>query len=195
MRTNENRIKRKINRFIRYLTIGLFITLLFACNSHKNSSENATISNFFDEVELGAFGSDTKLLINASFSECGEWGGRNENIIIYANKVDKEIYLNYRKYKVNCDSISTSYGTPYFQKIDSEKTIQLNQENKKSISRFIQRMIKSKIEERFPGHAGNSFSVLKTDSTLLIKVYDNKTYDTESYYKLLVELNLLESQK
>ncbi len=188
------------NIFIQQLSFGLILIFLFACNSStsddkKVDNEKGQKNTFFDEVDLGAFGSDTKLFLNARFSECGEWGGHEEKMIVFA-KSDKEFYLNYQKFKVNCDSIGDYYGTPEFQKLELQKTIKLNQDNKKSISEYIERMAKSKIEERFPGHAGNSFSVVKSDSSLIINVYDSKQYDFESYNKLLMELNLpLISQK
>lgn len=168
------------------LILVLISTLLdSSCTNERTES----INKFFDEFDLGAGGSNTKLIIKATFSECGEWGGHNENMEIYA-KEDKEFYLDYKKYKVNCDSISMNYGKPSFQKLVLVKSIKLNQINKKAISNYMQRMIKSKIEERYPGETGNLFSVLKSDSTLIIQVYDNKYYDLESYNKLLKELNL-----
>ncbi|MFZ4400460.1 MAG: hypothetical protein ACOYO1_10530 [Bacteroidales bacterium] len=108
---------------------------------------------------------------------------------VYA-KIDKEFYLSYQKFKVNCDSIGDNYGAAEFQKLEFQKTIKLNHDNKKSISAYIHRLAKSKIGERFPGHAGNSFSVVKSDSTLIIKVYDYNIYDIKSYNKLMTELNL-----
>jgi hypothetical protein len=42
--------------------------------------------------------------------------------------------------------------------------------------------------ERFPGHAGNRFSVISSDSTLLIQVYDSKEFDVKSYKQLVAEL-------
>jgi len=95
-----------------------------------------------------------------------------------------------QKFKVDCDSIGVYYGTPEFQKLELEKTLKLNEGNKASISAYIERMVKSKIEERFPGHAGNLSSIINSDSTLLIEVYDDKKFDVESYNQLLTELNL-----
>ena len=182
------------NEIIRPLLFGLFLTFLFACNNSTSTDKRAdnsieTINTFFDEADLGSFGSDTRLYLNAQFRECGEWGGHEEKMVVFA-KEDKEFYLNYKKFKVNCDSIGKYYGTPDFQKLEIEKTLRLNDVNKKSISNYIQRIAKSKVEERYPGHAGNSFSVIKSDSTLIISVYDNKKYDIDSYNKLLTELKL-----
>ncbi len=177
-------------KIIRPFLLGLFLTFLFACN-HSASTDNTieTINTFFDEADLGAFGSDTRLFLNAKFSECGEWGGHEEKMIVFA-KEDKEFYLNYKKFKVNCDSIGKYYGRPGFQKLEVEKTLKLNDANKKSISGYIQRMAKSKVEERYLGHAGNSFSVMKSDSTLIIDVYGGGTFSDDSYNRLLTELNL-----
>ena len=182
------------NEIIRPLLYGLFLTFLSACN-HSTSTDKQTdnsietINTFFDEADLGAFGSDTRLFLNAQFSECGEWGGHEEKMVVFA-KEDKEFYLNYKKFKVVCDSIGKYYGTPDFQKLEIEKTLKLNDVNKKSISGYIQRMVKSKVEERHPGHAGNLFSVIKSDSTLVINVFGGGTFSFDSYNRLLTELNL-----
>ncbi len=181
-------------KIIWQLLLGFCLLSLFACNLSTTSDKqideiNKQNNTFFDEADLGAFGSKTKLLINAKFSECGEWGGHKEKMVVYS-KADKEFYLDYQKYKVNCDSIGAYYGTPNFQKIELEKTIKLNNIDKKSISDYIHRIVKSKIEERHAGHAGNSFSVIKSDSTLLINVYDSKEYDIISYNRLINELKL-----
>lgn len=176
---------------MKQLFFGLFLTFFISCNSSTHTEkqvENAPIDIFFAETDLGAFEMEIKLYLNARFSECGEWGGHNENMVIYA-KADKEFYLTYQKFKVDCKIINEHNGTPV-QQLELEKTLQLNQDNKKSISEYIQRMSKSKIDEQSPGHAGNSFSVSKSDSTLLIQVYDDKTYDVMSYNKLLTELKL-----
>lgn len=178
-----------------YKIRALFIIIVFwACNTSTHSDKQSgnaiePINNFFTDWDLGSSGSKTRLLLNARFSECGEWGGHNEKMVVYA-KADREFYLDYQKFKVNCDSIGKYYGTSSFQKLEFEKTIKLNQSNKESISNYIQRMIKSKVGERFPGHTGNSFTILKSDSTLLIEVYDDKEYDLMSYNKLQTELKL-----
>jgi hypothetical protein len=52
-------------------------------------------------------------------------------------------------------------------------------------------MITSKVEEKFPGNAGNSFSVINCDSTLVIKVYDFNSRNLKSYSTLLEELDLV----
>ena len=189
IRTDQQEMNR--HKYLKQILFGLFLTFLFACNpsTHSDKQVDEPINIFFDEADLGAFGSDTKLFLNARFSECGEWGGHNEKMTIYA-KSDKEFYLDYKKFKVNCASIDEYYGTPDFQKLEIEKTLKLNDVNKKSISSYIQRMVKSKVEERHPGHAGNSFSIIKSDSTLIIDVYGGGIFSFDSYNRLLTELNL-----
>ena len=178
------------SRTIQQLYLSLLLSFLISCDPSDTSDKSKEkISIFFDEAVLGGNGYDGKLLIEATFSECGEWGGHEEKMIVFG-KPDKEIYLNYRKFKVNCDSIGAYYGTPDFQKLEFEKILKLNEANKKSISAYILRMVKSKMKERFPGHAGNHFLVINSDSTLFIDVYDDKKYDVESYSRLLDGLNL-----
>lgn len=130
------------------------------------------------------------LLITAHFSECGEWGGHYEKLTIVIND-SLEPYLNYERYKVACDSVNPLNGSPY-QIPDYTKHLKLNAKNTQSIENYITRLSKSKLGERFPGHAGNEFLVVNHDSTLLLSVYDNKQTDVESYYKLLNELKLNE---
>ncbi|MFD1552546.1 hypothetical protein [Putridiphycobacter roseus] len=179
-------------KLLQLVLLGLTFTLIIACNSNaevNNNSNQNSENMFFSAIELGASSSETNLLINARFSECGEWGGHEEKMVIYANP-DKDFYLDYIRYKVNCDSIGHYYGTPDFQKLDYETTLKLGDDQKKSVSEYIRKMSISKTEERHPGHAGNRFSVVKSDSTLVLDVYDSKEYDENSYYQLLTELNL-----
>jgi hypothetical protein len=170
---------------------GLVLLFFTACTSKKNlektTKTNDKVNAFFED--LNYHNSDEKLILSALFDECGEWGGHFEKIVIYG-KGGKDLYLDYQKYKVFCDSIDKNTKCP-IQLMASERTLKLNKNHKKAIFDYIQRMIKSKIEESFPsGHSGRSFSVVKSDSTLVIKVYDHKSFDFESYNKLLRELNL-----
>jgi hypothetical protein len=170
---------------------GLVLLFFTACTSKKNlektTKTNDKVNAFFEDLNYD--NSDERLILSAHFDECGEWGGHFERMVIYG-KGEKEIYFDYQKYKVYCDSINQKTHCP-IQLKEVERTFKLNESYKKAIFDYIQRMIKSKMEESFPsGHSGRSFSVVKSDSTLVIKVYDHKSFDIESYNKLLSELNL-----
>ncbi len=159
-----------------------------ACNQHKvdNEEEKHEPSAFFDPIELGSINQTSNLKIEARFDECGEWGGHKEEIIISADKKEN-IYATYNIYPFNCDSLDFYYGKRDIIPANSKKIL-LTDKTKKSIVEYIHRLIKSKISERFPGHAGNSFSIVNTDSSLNIHVYDNKELDITSFRQLVMEL-------
>ncbi len=187
--------KIKIHKII--ITIS-FICLLFSCTENKNNFESIEFSlgeekenfSFFENYKYRVDNAKDTLIIYASFSECGEWGGHDEYLHIYI-KDREDFYINYKKYRVDCDSIGKNYGKPSFQIFESEKEIKINENQKVAITEFIKRMVISKTKERYPGHAGNFFRVSLTDSSLFISVYDFNQYNNKSYYKLLKELDLL----
>ena len=162
------------------------ICLFTSCNQKNKNIEQITSTPFFDPFELGAFTHNNNLIIEARFSECGEWGGHSEKITIYADST-MNIYAQYKVFPYNCDSLKYYYGNENL-KPTLDKTITLNEERKKYIHNYILQLAESKIAERFPGHAGNIFSVIKSDSTLMIQVYDKKEIDMSNYEKLITEL-------
>ena len=171
----------------------IFSMLLLSCNQKTDSP--ATIVkkkeniDFFQPADLGAFGSDTKLILYANFDECGEWGGHEESFEIFA-KDDKEFYAKYKRTKVDCNEIGKLYGKPEFQKPYINREIKLANKQKIAINDYLSSLIKSKIREDFPGHAGQNFGVIKTDSTLILNVYDSDKRNLENYNKLLKEFHL-----
>ncbi|MBA5792036.1 hypothetical protein H1R17_03905 [Flavobacterium sp. xlx-214] len=140
--------------------------------------------SFFEPSDLGAFGSPTKLVIYASFDECGEWGGHEESFEIFAKK-DLNFYAYYKRTKVDCDKLSEFYGKPEFQQPYISKEIRLSEDNIIAVNNYLSKLINSKIKERSPGHAGQTFGAIKTDSTFLINVYDNNKENLDNYNKLL----------
>ena len=171
-----------------YATLVTLI-ILTACKQQKvdKVEENKESIVFFDPIELGSTNQLSNLKIEARFSECGEWGGHKEEIIVSSDRKEN-ISATYNIYPFNCDSLDYYYGkndlTP-----TSSKTILLNEKTKKAIVDYIHRLTQSKIAERFPGHAGNLFSIVNTDSSLNIQVYDNKDFDVKSFRQLVVELS------
>lgn len=166
-----------------FSTSFLSIIFLLGCKQKTADKAQKLETSFFDFFE---FSQADSLLINARFSECGEWSGHKEEIIINADK-NRNFYAHYKVYPYNCDSLKYYYANENLKpKLD--KTIRLNDEGKQSIIDYIKRLTQSKITEKFPGHAGNIFSIVKSDSTLIINVYDNKQYDVDSYNKLVTAL-------
>nr|WP_315163850.1 hypothetical protein [uncultured Flavobacterium sp.] len=170
----------------------IFLITIFSCSKKlefPNDEHNTNSTVFFDPILLGATGVDANIKINSRFSECGEWGGHNEKIKIYSKERNyKDYFLDYEKTKIDCDKRDKNGKN--IETVIVQKTIKLDDSGKKSITDYIKRMITSKVEERFPGHAGNSFSVINYDSTLVIKVYDLNSRNLKSYNNLLEELDL-----
>jgi len=164
------------------MSIILTFILVISCSQNQDDA-------FFDESDLGAGGSKTSLIIYANFDECGEWGGHKEDLVIFA-KSDNKFYATFKKSKVDCNQVGTLYGTPEFHNSDYEKTFMLDANHKKAIKDYTQNLIQSKFSERHPGHAGKSFGIIKTDSTLIIDVYDNNSDNFKSYKELQKKLDL-----
>jgi len=145
--------------------------------------------DFFEPANLGAFGSKTRLIIYAYFDECGEWGGHEESFEIFS-KHDQEFYAEYTRTKVDCEKIGALYGKPEFQQAYVKKELKLENKQKVAINKYLLSLLKSKIKERFPGHAGQTFGAMKTDSTFVVDVYDRDKKNLENYNRLLKEFNL-----
>jgi len=125
----------------------------------------------------------------ALFSECGEWGVHSEELKIFTEEANyKDYFLTYTKTNIDCDKRDLKGND--IETIAIKKTIKLTGSNKKSIIEYMKRMIQSKVSERFPGNAGDLFSVINADSTLVIKVYDYDSKNLKSYNQLLIELKL-----
>jgi hypothetical protein len=176
-----------MTRIIRRLLFIPIVVSAIACAQKQSNKIDTTDSTyFFDPVKIGALNGAKNLSINARFGECGEWGGHLETIIVSADK-NNNFYANYKVYPFNCDSLDYYYANDTLNPI-VDKNIILSNDNKNSIVSFIQRMIKSKVTERFPGHAGNYFSIINSDSSLRIEVYDTKEFDVNSYRQLIAEI-------
>jgi hypothetical protein len=172
----------------------LFTIMMISCNKKTEKNDTVTLNqndnvDFFRPADLGAFGSKTRLILYANFDECGEWGGHKESFEIFS-KEDKQFYANYKRTKVDCNKIGELYGKPEFQQPYIIKEIKLADKQKKAINIYLSQLIKSKIKEDFPGNAGQNFGAIKTDSTLVIDVYESDKKNLENYNKLLKDFRL-----
>jgi len=168
----------------------LVLFLFFSCEEKVSQNGNRL---FFGEVNTYGQNERTLLNINARFSECGEWGGNKENLKIFVKnkniyEQNKEIYLEYIKIKMDCGT--SEKMTQPKESVENTKTILLNDENLNAITEYIEKMVNSKRYEEFPGHAGNSFSVYNSDSTLVVRNYSNDSKNERNFRKLMSKLNL-----
>src|SRR5213593_3774080 len=93
-----------------YLSILLFAQIILSkCKQPNNSDELKREVEFFDPIVLGALNNTRNLTIETRFSECGEWSGHLEKIIIFADSI-RRIYADYQVYPYNCDSLKYYYG-------------------------------------------------------------------------------------
>ncbi len=172
----------------------IFLIILNSC-ADKNSEMKIESSTdkfiFFEPADLGAFGSKTRLIIYVKFDECGEWGGHEENFEVFSKR-DKQFYVKYKRTKVDCDKVGELYGKPEFQQPDKELEFKLTEKNIIAINNYLSKLLKSKISERFPGHSGRNFGVMKSDSTLIIDVYDRSEENLKNYNTLLNSLKIEE---
>src|SRR5450432_3509346 len=169
-------------------SFSVIIILLFpsiSCTERAKKIDNKQPIAFFN-TGFGGFSQRDSIIIKAIFSECGEWGGHVETIIVNIDK-ERKFYATYKVYPFNCDSLDYYYGNESLKPIATQKTF-LSDNGQQSIIDYIQRLTQSKITESFPGHAGNVFSIIKSDSTFFIQVYDTKEYDVKSFRQLVTEL-------
>jgi hypothetical protein len=177
-----------MSTFVLRFSLIIAMTLLFSgCSQDSKSSETKDNALFFDSMMLGAFNSKNNLTIEAGFTECAEWGGHHEKIVLYANK-EQVFYANYKVYPFKCDSLENYYRNKNLTpRID--KTIKLNDVKKKAVIDYIKRLIESKIAEGLPqSNANNIFTIANSDSTLFIEVFGDKEREIKSYNKFVSDL-------
>jgi len=111
-------------KFVSFFSL-LLMVLLLSCEpktEQTNKYSELSYSDFFLLTQADS------IYINTRFSECGEWGGHKEEIIINADK-DRRLYLHYKTYPYNCDSLKFYYGKGNLKpKVD--KTISLTDKGK-----------------------------------------------------------------
>jgi len=143
--------------------------------------DKKTSSLFFSYDNF--FWRDT-IKIYAHYSECGEWGGHEEFIKIFLN--DKVLYANYKKYKINCKDCSKDGDLN--QKIQLDTIVEITEKRKESLNTYFHQFIDSKFSSVFPGNAGDYFSIVKSDSTLVLIVYGNNQNNVNNYNDLVMEI-------
>jgi hypothetical protein len=180
-------MKKLTMKFFIIIAVFLYTFInLTGCKQKFKETGNKEEETLFDTLELGATNQKNNLSIEARFDECGEWGGHKEKIKFFADST-MTFHANYQVFPFKCDSLDYYYSNQNL-KPTVEKTIVLGDKEKKSVRDYFQRLKQSKITEKFPGHAGNIFTMANSDSTLLIKVYDQNEATVKSYKRLVTEL-------
>lgn len=170
----------------RFITIFLLILINFVFSQEKQNKFSEKLK-FFDPLTLSRDEDSLRLRINAVFSECGEWGGHKESLIIYSNE-KREIYADYKKFSFSCDSLDYYYKNKAIIKPVFNKKIKLNTKKEDEITKYIISLTKAKMTKKeVPMHSGNMFSV-ELDEDFKIKILDNNPENESNFNTLIVEI-------
>ena len=176
-----------------YYLYPIFFLIIFSCTKSK---EEVIFEYNFENQEnrmqqnkdfSKSFNNDT-LFIKVELDECGEWGGPKEKIKIFKN-INKELLLEYSKFKFNCDSIGEYYTSN--PKLDYKKTIHLNEKLQNKVAQYITELSNAKLYEYVYSNAGSIYEISKSDSTIYISIHTENKQIEEFYKNLKTELNLL----
>lgn len=170
--------------------ISLFVALLILASCSENKMQNVVFSEkeiFFPDFYWG----DT-LYLNVRIDDCGEWGGPEDNFIISKDSL-RHFAVDFKRYKMNCDSISEYYGKD--KPHEFEKKFILNEKKQTAVSDFLVDLMKAKIEEEVRSNAGCIYNVFNNDSTLSLRVYSTQKNIEEEYYNFKKDLGLPENRK
>jgi len=160
-----------------------FFVLIIFCVGILSCSTRQPGDNDCDEL----LSLHDSLTLEARFSECGEWGGHREQILISNWKRDSSALIH-TIYPYKCDSLDYYYGNDSIAPVSIRQISLLDSNAKQAVIQYIQQLILSKSKERFPGHAGNIFSVQNSTKTLKIKVHDQSEEPVKSYKQLISAL-------
>lgn len=146
----------------------LFIGFFFSCKDRsplnstnvKEGTSQYALSNIYQYDSLTLF---------AEYKECGEWGGHSEIFKIYRD--GKEIKATYTKDSVNCKAGLT-------RKIIYEKRLDLSPRGQEWVIEYIQNLLSQNFINNPPlSNAGEYYSVISSDSSLVISHYTTSHYD------------------
>ena len=174
----------------------IILIVLFSCDNKEKSLTRDV--DFFPNETSQYHGTRKIMDLNVKFSECGEWGGHEENIFI-TTQSDENFYLHYQKYCVDCDNmvlIEDSIGSYYapFKKLIDSCTVIMNESHKNSIYKFSHNLLSAKFREKFPGHAGNRFYLKKykgfSGDGFCISFYGFDSKLLNDYNEFIKELDL-----
>jgi hypothetical protein len=123
-----------------------------------------------------------KILIQ--ISDCGEWGGHRESIILHRDSDDR-ILARFIMDTVPCGRIIEKGGYGVLDDktrviiLDTTKLLNLGDE--KLMSEFLQRLLELYLKNEVHSNAGSQFQVINTNSTLYLS-YWNSGDCRDTYY-------------
>jgi hypothetical protein len=130
-------------KFIYLFPILILATdLLLGCHQKPIKEDVAQPINTADAIEFRTTNRADNLTIRARFSECGEWGGHEEVIVVHKNR-GRDPRATYKVYPFKCDSSDYYYETKNLKPI-IDREITLTEKEKQGINNYVQRLAGSK---------------------------------------------------
>jgi hypothetical protein len=153
------------------LLIFFYGILLLRCKS-------STKQNDAGQYSLSSIYYWDTLTLFARYNECGEFGGHTEVFRIYQSEKN-EIYADYKKDTLDCKDRAT-------RKIIYSQTFKLDRKVQQLVIRYLGELLNQNfIDKGFVGHAGEYYSAISSDSSLVISHY---TDHYEGFNKLRDEI-------
>ena len=177
---------------MKYLSLFFLLLGLISCSEVKKqdiiiSKKTHQSIKFFPK-----FYSKDTLRLDVMIDDCGEWGGSEDEFRIYMDSL-RQYVLDFKRYKMNCDSISFYYGKQ--RPLELKKKIVLNDTTKKVISNLLLNIMQGKIEEYNGSNGGSVYQLYTNDSTLFVRVHSTEKQMEEQYYDFKRRLGLPENRK
>ena len=174
-----------------FISFNVFIFLVSCTEATKEEiivqEEVLKSDTFFPDY----YSKDT-LSLNVGIDACGEWGGPEDEFKIYMDSL-RQYRLNYKRYKMNCDSIWKYYGKN--EPLEFQKELLLTNTAKKVISDFLIALMDAKIKERVESNAGSVYCLANNDSTLYIRIHSTERKIEEDFYKFKKSLVFPENRR
>lgn len=121
----------------------------------QNEAVQYSLSNIYQWDTLTLF---------ARYNECGEFGGHTEVFKIYRSQKD-EIFADYEKDTINFKDRTT-------RKIIYSKPFKLDRKVQQQVIIYLNELLNQNfIDKGFVGHAGEYYSAISSDSSLVISHY------------------------
>jgi len=176
------------------LYFGLITILLSSCDLRNNDNSNElSFPDFSDELfsPLSLVGGKDTLKIIVQSSECGEWGGHQDYLLISTDS-KRQITARLTVDTVSCDKIINKNGVGVlddFQRVivfDSTKI--LNDSDEEMLSKMLQRLLELKLRSELHSNHGDNFKVEYTDGSLFFNYWNSGNYYDTYYWKTRMQL-------
>jgi hypothetical protein len=163
------------------------LSIQTSCIENNSTLTKNVRSDFINPFSEGNLDNNKELKVFARFSECGEWGGHEEELKVYTD-VNNIFFAKHIIYSVNCDAARNS-GFSKNSGIVSDKKVQLTHDKKELVNKYLQNLVKAKNgEHTIVGHASNYFSATLSDSSYHIEFREDAESISKEYAKLISAL-------